>query len=82
MSPIKAIPARLLVIPPAIAAACLELPSGLTSSDPCPPSSLSPAPIDVLVAGVEVANVVSCTVEVDNLVERVEPEGTVCVLVK
>lgn len=47
--PINAMPARLPVIPPAIAAECFELPSGLTRREPCPPPPAT-APIEEVVA--------------------------------
>lgn len=79
--PISAMPARLPVIPPAIAAECLELPSGLTSREPCPPPPAT-APLEEVAADEEVfdvVDVVSCVVLVDT--GESAPAGTVRVLV-
>jgi hypothetical protein len=65
-----------------MAAECLELPSGLTSREPCPLSPLvSLVPVDALAADVEVIDVVSCVAGVDTLVAEFVSVGTVCVLV-
>jgi len=47
--PNNATPARLPVIPPAIAAECFELPFGLTRREPCPPPPAT-APIEEVAA--------------------------------
>jgi hypothetical protein len=65
-----------------MAAECLELPSGLTSREPCPLPPLTPTPpVDELVADVEVVDVVSCRAEVDTLVGTLVSVGTIFVLV-
>lgn len=81
-SPINMIPARLPVMPPAIAAAFCELPGALTSREPCPLPPVPPfASVDEAAADVEVVDVVSRVADVDDLGEISESDWTLCVLV-